>query len=155
LILRPPSPSLVVDADIILSVAFGLRARPVFERVLAHRAVLTSARAREEALGRAGGQPDGSEQAVALVLAALSMVTVIESEVCASLVEVAGERLKCAAASRNDSAREAHLLALAWITDSDLWTYDRDFAGTGWPTWSSHNLMAVLTNTASNCRLPA
>jgi len=149
LIPRAPSASLV-DANIILSVAFGLRARPVFERVLASRTVLTSARAREEALGRAGDQRDGSEQAVALALAALGTVTVIESEIYAPLVEVAGERLKYAAASRNGSTQDAHLLALAWITDSDLWTHDRDFAGTGWPTWSSHNLLAVLINTSDN-----
>ncbi|MFL5251402.1 MAG: hypothetical protein ACJ8AI_00620 [Rhodopila sp.] len=43
---RPPSPSFAVDADIIRSVAFGLRARAVFEHVLACRAVLTSARAK-------------------------------------------------------------------------------------------------------------
>lgn len=147
---RPPSPSLVVDANIILSAALGLRARPVLERVLAYRAVLTSARAREQALGRAGDLRDGSEQAVALAVAALSTVTVIEREVYAPLVEVAGECLRYATASRNGSARDAHLLALAWITDSDLWTHDRDFAGTGWPTWSSHNLTAVLINTASN-----
>ncbi|PPQ25950.1 PIN domain-containing protein [Rhodopila globiformis] len=147
---RPPSPSLVVDANIILSIASGLRARPVLERVLAHRAVLTSARARQEALGRAGDLRDGSEQAVASAVAALNMVTVIESEMYASLVEMAGESLRYAAASRNGSTRDAHLLALAWITDSDLWTHDRDFAGTGWPTWSSHNLMAVLINISGN-----
>jgi predicted nucleic acid-binding protein len=147
---RSPSPSLVVDANIILSAALGLRARPVLERVLAYRAVLTSARAQEEALGRAGGLRDGSEQAVALAVAALGTLTVIESEVYAPLVEVAGERLRYAAASRNGSARDAHLLALAWITDSDLWTHDRDFVGTGWPTWSSHNLMTVLVNATSN-----
>jgi predicted nucleic acid-binding protein len=85
-----------------------------------------------------------------LALFALSTVTVIESEVYAPLVEMAGECMKYVAASRNGSTRDAHLLALAWITDSDLWTHDRDFAGTGWPTWSSYNLMAVLINTSSN-----
>jgi predicted nucleic acid-binding protein len=46
--------------------------------------------------------------------------------------------------------RDAHLLALAWIMDADLWTHDRDFAGTGWPAWSSHNLMTVLIDAPNN-----
>ena len=43
--------------------------------------------------------------------------------------------------SRNGSARDAHMLALAWSLDADIWTTDRDFAGTGVATWSTPNLI--------------
>jgi hypothetical protein len=111
---------------------------------LARRIVLTSERARDEALGRAGDLRDGSEGAVELVLATLSTISAIDAEVYEASMDEAREYLRCATASRNGSTSDAHLLALAWVTDSDLWTHDRDFAGTGWPTWSNHNLLASL-----------
>ena len=45
-----------------------------------------------------------------------------------------------AVASRNGSTADAHLLACAWAFDADLWSHDRDFAGTGWASWSNANL---------------
>jgi hypothetical protein len=33
------------------------------------------------------------------------------------------------------------VLALAWSVDSDIWTTDRDVAGTGFATWSTPNLL--------------
>jgi predicted nucleic acid-binding protein len=59
-----------------------------------------------------------------------------------------GERtLKDAVASRNGSTRDAHVLALAWSVGGDVWTTDRDFAGTGVATWSTPNLMRALAET--------
>ena len=55
--------------------------------------------------------------------------------------------LRDAVASRNGSTRDAHVLALAWSADADIWTTDRDFAGTGVATWSTPNLMRSLTRT--------
>ncbi len=52
--------------------------------------------------------------------------------------------LRDGAASRNGSIRDAHVLALAWDTGADIWTTDRDFAGTGVATWSTPNLMRAL-----------
>jgi hypothetical protein len=49
-----------------------------------------------------------------------------------------------APASRNGSSSDAHVLALAWLAEADIWSHDRDFAGTGWPSWSSANLRAAL-----------
>ena len=49
-----------------------------------------------------------------------------------------------AVASRNGSIDDAHLLALAWSIDADIWTTDRDFAGTGVATWSTPNLIRGL-----------
>jgi len=52
--------------------------------------------------------------------------------------------LRDAVASRNGSVRDAHVLALAWSVDGDIWTTDRDFAGTGVASWSTPNLMRGL-----------
>lgn len=60
----------------------------------------------------------------------------------------AADALRNAVASRNGSASDAHVLALAWTYDADIWSHDRDFAGTGWPSWSSANLAAALADEA-------
>jgi hypothetical protein len=31
-----------------------------------------------------------------------------------------------------------------WLAEADIWSHDRDFAGTGWPSWSTANLRAAL-----------
>lgn len=54
------------------------------------------------------------------------------------------ETLRDAVPSRNGSVRDAHVLALAWSIEADVWTTDRDFAGTGVATWSTPNLMRGL-----------
>ena len=46
--------------------------------------------------------------------------------------------------------RMPRVLALAWSADADVWTTDRDFAGTGIATWSTANLMRALTGAASD-----
>lgn len=62
----------------------------------------------------------------------------------ATLVPAAEHGLRDAVASRNGSIRDAHILALAWEADADVWTTDRDFAGAGVATWSTPNLMRAL-----------
>ena len=44
------------------------------------------------------------------------------------------------------STADAHVPSLAWTLDADIWSHDRDFAGTGWPSWSSANLRAALAD---------
>lgn len=65
------------------------------------------------------------------------------------VLEAAAHMLKNAVASRNGSPADAHLLAVAWTYDADIWSHDRDFAGTGWPSWSSANLLAALEASAT------
>jgi predicted nucleic acid-binding protein len=62
-------------------------------------------------------------------------------------MEAAALVLQLAPASRNGSMRDAHILALAWSLDADIWSHDRDFAGSGWPSWSNANLRAALAGT--------
>jgi hypothetical protein len=52
--------------------------------------------------------------------------------------------LRDAVPSRNGTTGDAHLLALAWARGADIWTHDRDFAGTGVATWSTANLIVGL-----------
>jgi PIN domain-containing protein len=40
------------------------------------------------------------------------------------------------------------VLAVAWSVEADVWTTDRDFAGTGIATWSTPNLMRPLGEAA-------
>jgi predicted nucleic acid-binding protein len=137
---RAPSSVLVVDANVILSVVLGRRSRPVFERVIASHTVMTSARAADEVRGVLQGIPGLPPDAVELAEALLAGIGVVDEAVYTDLMEGAGRVLKQAVASRDGSASDAHLLACAWAFDADLWTHDRDFAGTGWASWSNANL---------------
>jgi predicted nucleic acid-binding protein len=64
----------------------------------------------------------------------------------APLLPQAEAALRDAVPSRNGSIRDAHVLALAWSVDGDVWTTDRDFAGTGVATWSTRNLLSALAD---------
>lgn len=66
----------------------------------------------------------------------------------AALIPAAEQGLCDAVASRNGSIRDAHVLAVAWEVDADVWTTDRDFAGAGVATWSTPNLMRALAEAA-------
>ena len=79
------------------------------------------------------------------ILDALLMeTTVIPVAALAPLLARRERALKDGIPSRNGSVRDAHVLALAWSTDADIWTTDRDFAGTGVATWSTPNLVRAL-----------
>jgi predicted nucleic acid-binding protein len=102
---------------------------------------VTSARAADEVRGVLREAPGLPPHAGELADALLGGILVVDAAVYADLVDVAGRVLARAVASRNGSTRDAHLLACAWTFDADLWTHDRDFAGTGWPSWSNANLI--------------
>jgi hypothetical protein len=61
-----------------------------------------------------------------------------------AVLSAAEESLRDAVASRNGSVADAHVLACAWSFDADIWSHDRDFAGTGVASWSTINLMRAL-----------
>jgi predicted nucleic acid-binding protein len=44
------------------------------------------------------------------------------------------------------------VLALAWSLDAEVWTTDRDFAGTGVANWSTPNLIRALAEAARGVR---
>jgi predicted nucleic acid-binding protein len=64
------------------------------------------------------------------------------------LIEPAEAALRDAVPSRNGAVSDAHILALAWEIDADIWSHDRDFAGTGVASWSTINLVRALADQA-------
>lgn len=70
-----------------------------------------------------------------------AVLTIVPTASLEPLLPRCEETLREAVPSRNGSTRDAHVLALAWSVEADIWTTDRDFAGTGVATWSTPNLM--------------
>jgi predicted nucleic acid-binding protein len=73
-----------------------------------------------------------------------TQITVIGEGTFIEALAEAAQVLRQAVASANGSIRDAHILALAWSADADIWSADRDFAGTGVASWSTPNLMRAL-----------
>ena len=139
---RLPSPAIVVDANILVSAVLGSATGACLDRIAGERCLITSEGAVQEASRVVGHirPPD-----LPVLAALLDLVAIVATEdVGTTDLEEAQTTLRNAAASKNGSTNDAHLLALAWTVDADLWSHDRDFAGTGWPSWSTANLMAAL-----------
>jgi predicted nucleic acid-binding protein len=139
---RFPSPAIVVDAHIFVSAVLGSATGIHLERIAGERSLITSEAAFREASRVVGHiRP----QDLPILEALLDLVTIIATEdVGTTDLEQAQTVLRNASASKNGSTDDAHVLALAWTVDADLWSHDRDFAGTGWPSWSTANLMSAL-----------
>lgn len=142
--LRSPSRTLIVDANIVVSVAIGLRSRPAFNEVQARRSLWTSERACQEMLRRVSGLAGKVERASDVATQVLHLISIADERLYRARLDEAEHVLRLAVPSRNGSVRDAHILALAWTLDADIWSHDRDFAGTGWPSWSNANLRAAL-----------
>lgn len=141
---RSPTPILIVDANIVLSAVLGYRTRRTIAEVGTRRQLFMSARAEHEVLlvaRNAARRQQGGEEALRELMATIE---VAPAERYHGKVAPAELALREAVASRNGSERDAHILALAWTLEADIWSHDCDFAGTGWPSWSSSNLLAHL-----------
>jgi len=141
-----PSESLVVDASVLIAAVLG-RSSGAIKMVNETVALVTSERVIEEArrwLTLGLKRPELLPVVDALVAA----MTVAPSEALAPLLPESEIVLKEAVASRNGSTKDAHVLALAWSVDGDVWSMDRDFAGTGVASWSTPNLLRGLADTA-------
>jgi predicted nucleic acid-binding protein len=79
-----------------------------------------------------------------------TVITVVPADALEVVFARCEETLRDAVASRNGSIRDTHILALAWSVQGDIWTTDRDFAGTGVATWSTPNLMRGLIDVAAH-----
>jgi predicted nucleic acid-binding protein len=147
---RRPSDSLAVDANIILSSVLGARTRDHLRAVAALRSLITTEETVAQiklVLERLGIE---SDEALHVVERHLRLIILAPKSSCASRLTAAKAALGDAPASRNGSTDDAHLLAAAWLHDADIWSHDRDFAGSGWPSWSSANLRAALSAEAAN-----
>jgi predicted nucleic acid-binding protein len=140
---RNPSAALVIDANIVLSAVLGRATRQHLAEVAHQRSLLISAETRlEVATVLAKLNVDADRLLLAgNLLSALDGPDFLWTDDALSTPSAA---LRDAVASRDASARDAHVLAVAWLFDADIWSHDRDFAGTGWPSWSTGNLVAAL-----------
>lgn len=132
----------MVDAAVLVAAARGRSSGAVLQ-VARAAALVTTDRVVQEARRRIelGLKRPELLPVLDLLIAEITIVPVAEVE---SLLAQGQIALKEAVASRNGSTNDAHVLALAWSVDADVWTTDRDFAGTGVATWSTPNLMRGL-----------
>ena len=142
--MKAPSSTLVLDAAILMAAAIGrssgaiLAVSRVARFVTTDRVVQEVRRRIELGLKR----PD----LLVLVDALVAEMTIVPVVALAAAFARAEDTLRDAVSSRNGSIRDAHVLALAWSIDADIWTTDRDFAGTGVATWSTPNLIRALAD---------
>lgn len=146
-----PSAAIVVDANIILAAVLGNRSFDTLVRVGRARTLVGSAEMANETrlvLSRmmVARQP--------ILEGVLDAIEIVDTGRYIANLDMAGRTLREAPASRNGSMRDAHILALAWTYDADIWSHDRDFAGTGWPSWSSANLAVALSEEAQASAAP-
>jgi predicted nucleic acid-binding protein len=141
---RSPSPILVVDANIVVSAVMGTRSGQAIAKVAAQHELTTSETTVDEIQAVIRRLLSQRPEAVELAKAYLAQIAIRPIEGAETLIKEAALVLRDAVASRSGSTSDAHLLALAWALDADLWSHDRDFAGTGWPSWSSANLLAQI-----------
>jgi predicted nucleic acid-binding protein len=137
--MKPPSSTLVLDAAILISAVLGRSAGAI---MLAQQAsvLVTTDRVLHEARRRLELGLKRPEL-LTLIDDLAAVITVVPAAALESIRAPCEETLRDAVASRNGSIRDAHILALAWSVEGDIWTTDRDFAGTGVATWSTANLM--------------
>jgi predicted nucleic acid-binding protein len=144
--MRAPTSTLVVDAAVLVAAARGRSSGALLEAgrsaalVTTDRVVHEARRRIELGLRR--------PELLKIIDGLLAEITVVPV---AALTPVLAENelvLRDAVASRNGSIRDAHVLALARSVEADVWTADRDFAGTGVASWSTPNLMRGLARAA-------
>ena len=141
---QAPTAIIVVDANIILSAVLGRRTKRVILDIGGRRRLATSAEAEREVrlvASDAARRRTGTDELIDGVLAEIEIVPAERYRRNLLLAEAA---LRNAVASHDGNGRDAHVLSLAWELEADIWSHDRDFAGTGWPSWSSANLLAAL-----------
>jgi PIN domain len=119
------------------------RSAPALLSVARHVALATTDRAVEEAIRRItfGMQQPDIAAAVPELFQDMTLLAVADLGL---LLPMAERALRYAAASRNGATGDAHLVALAWATAGDIWSTDRDFAGTGIASWSTPNPLMAL-----------
>lgn len=143
---RAPASALVVDAAILVNAARG-RSSGAILAAAREAALVTTDRVVAEARRRIDlglKRPELN----AIIDALIAEMTVVPVAALTMILPRAEIALRDAVASRNGSINDAHVLALAWSIDADLWSTDRDFAGTGVATWSTPNLIRGLAEAA-------
>jgi predicted nucleic acid-binding protein len=140
---RAPSTAIVVDAAILVA---AVRGRSSGALLLAARAasLFTTDRVAHEAR-RCIALGLKRPELVALLDLLLAEMTVVPVAALTPYLDDGETVLNDAVGSSNGATRHAHVLALAWSVEGDVWTTDRDFAGTGVASWSTPNLMRAIS----------
>ncbi len=141
--MKSPSAILIVDSNIILSALFGTSTRPVLLQVQVTRSLRTTARAIAEISGVLSS-PALAVRARRDLSDIMHAIDISAAEEYANVVPRAEYILRGANADKKGSATDAHILACAWVYHSDIWSHDRDFAGSGWPSWSTANVRFAI-----------
>lgn len=134
----------VVDAAILISALMG-RSGGVLEEAGRQIVLATTDRALQEAERRVALGLRRPELLSALDELAAE-ISVISVESVLPLISPAEAALRDAVPSRNGAVSDAHILALAWELDAEIWSHDRDFGGTGVASWSTINLVTALVD---------
>jgi len=140
--MKRPSTTIVIDAAILIAAVRG-RSSGALLAAAEKMTFVTTDRVVQEARRRIAlglRRPDLFDVLDDLV----ELLTIVPMASLEPLIARCEEALRDAVPSRNGSVRDAHVLALAWSVEADVWTTDRDFAGTGVATWSTPNLMRGL-----------
>ncbi|KPH80137.1 PIN domain-containing protein [Bosea vaviloviae] len=145
---RAPSETLVVDANVVLSAVLGFRSRPLLELASSRRTLIISIEASSEVKHVLSRLAPDAPVLIEIADEILESIEVVEEDRYFDSLNSAEQNLRNAVASRNGSVSDAHILSLAWLYDADIWSHDRDFAGTGWPSWSNGNLAVALADEA-------
>ncbi len=143
--MKAPSADLVIDTNIFLAAAAGRASRQRLSQISRQRGLIYTQATLVEF------------QHVIKVVPKFSVflhehgfltdyANLVDEESYLPRIEHAEAVLRNAPASKNGSIRDAHILACAWVYEADIWSHDRDFAGCGWPSWSTANLVAALGN---------
>jgi len=140
--MKPPSSTLVLDAAVLIAAVLGRSAGAL---MLAQQAsvLVTTDRVLEEVRRRLELGLKRPEL-LTLIDDFAAAITIVPAVALQPIFARCEATLRDAVASRNGSIRDTHVLALAWSVEGDIWTTDRDFAGTGIATWSTPNLMRGL-----------
>jgi predicted nucleic acid-binding protein len=140
--LKAVSSTLVIDAAILVAAVLGRSSGALLD---AHRAcaLVTTDRAVTEVSRRIALGLKRPEL-VPVLSGIVQQMTVAPVALLTADMARAAAALRDATPNRSGSDADAHILALSWAVDADIWTHDRDFAGTGVATWSTMNLMRAL-----------
>ena len=127
--MRAPTSTLVVDAAVLVAAARGRSSGALLEAgrsaalVTTDRVVHEARRRIELGLRR--------PELLAIIDGLLAEMTVVPVAALTPVLAESEIALRDAVASRNGSIRDAHVLTLARSVEADVWSTDRDFAGTG------------------------
>jgi predicted nucleic acid-binding protein len=137
---------LVIDANIFRDAVLGNKG-VVIQQIIHANTVFMSERGVEEAIGVIRGQ--AGKDAVRITVDLIKLFLVIPHEHYQPALDIAQRRLRGRSKSSNGNVNDAHVLACALALTADIWSHDRDFAGTGVASWSTRNLLQTSTEPAA------